>query len=153
MTWSARSITREDAEHIATWRYADEYSLYDASVDDIGELLDPDNAYLAVDDEDGTLVAYGCFGCDARVPGGDYTEEAIDIGVGMRPDLTGHGRGRAFIELMLQEAERRFGEQPLRVTVASFNERSMHLMRKVGFQETAMFRNPAGREFVILVRR
>ena len=153
MTWSARSITRDDAEQIATWRYADEYSLYDASVDDIEWLLDPDNGYFAVDGEDGTLVAFGCFGRDARVPGGDYAEEAIDIGVGMRPDLTGHGRGRAFIELVLEEAVRRFGERTLRTTVASFNERSMHLMRKVGFQETAMFRNPAGREFVILVRR
>ena len=71
----------------------------------------------------------------------------------MRPDLTGQGRGLAFFELVCDEARRRWPGKPLRTTVAAFNERSQHLVRKLGLQEVEIFRNAAGREFVVFVGR
>ena len=149
--WWIRAITEDDAKAISTWKYPEPYSLYDASPDDIEGLLDPANDYFAVVDSAGQLVAHGCFGPDARVPGGTYDDDAIDWGTGMRPDLTGQGHGRMFMELVMEEARKRWPGKKLRTTVASFNERSMHVVRKCGLQEVEVFRNPAGREFVVLV--
>lgn len=149
--WWIRAITEDDVRKISTWKYPEPYSLYDASPDDAQGLLDPANDYVAVVDSAGQLVAHACFGADARVPGGRYEDDAIDLGTGMRPDLTGGGNGRMLIELVMDEARKRWPGRKLRTTVASFNERSMHLVRKCGLSEVEVFRNPAGREFVVLI--
>ncbi len=151
--WTIRSITRADAEDISTWRYPEPYSLYDASPDDVEVLLDPANDYFAVVDDNGRLVAHGCFGQDARVSGGIYAHDAIDWGTGMRPEITGAGHGLAFMELVCGEARKRWPGKPLRTTVATFNERSAHVIRKMGFQEVEIFVNPSGREFVVFLER
>jgi [ribosomal protein S18]-alanine N-acetyltransferase len=153
LTWLIRDVTEEDARAISQWRYPEPYSLYDSSPDDVAGLLDPANQYFAVIDEAGDLVGFGCFGPDARVPGGTYADDAIDWGTGMRPDLTGQGRGFAFFQLVCDEARSRWPDKLLRTTVAAFNERSQHLVRKLGLQEVEIFRNPAGREFVVFVGR
>jgi ribosomal-protein-alanine N-acetyltransferase len=149
--WRIREITEDDARAISTWRYPEPYSLYDSSPDDVDILLDPENGYFAVVDENGDLVAHGCFGIEARVPGGSYDRDAVDWGTGMRPDLTGRGHGMGFFRLVMDEARRRWPGKPLRTTVASYNERSMHLVRKCGFGEVEVFRNPSGREFVVFM--
>jgi RimJ/RimL family protein N-acetyltransferase len=151
MMWTIRAITRSDADDIALWRYPEPYSLYDSSPEDVATLLDPANDYFSVVDEHGALVAHGCFGVDARVPGGRYEDDAVDWGTGIRPELTGRGHGLAFMQLVCDEARRRWPGKPLRTTVATFNERSQHVVRKMGFQEVEMFLNPAGREFVVFV--
>jgi len=150
--WRIREIAEADARAISTWRYPEPYSMYDSSADDVDILLDPDNAYFAVVDESGELVGHGCFGAEARVPGGSYATDAVDWGTGMRPDLTGRGHGLAFFRLVIDEAHTRWPGKPLRTTVAAHNERSMHLVRKCGFQEVEVFRDTSGREFVVLMR-
>jgi RimJ/RimL family protein N-acetyltransferase len=149
--WRLRPITREDAEAIAQWRYPEPYSLYDSSPDDVDELLDPANDYFVAVDASGEVVGHGCFGMDARVPGYDYDDNAIDWGLGMRPDLTGQGHGVSFMQLVCDEARRRWPGRKLRTTVATFNERSASVVRKLGFSEVAIFRNAPGREFVVYV--
>lgn len=89
-----------------SWRYPEPYSLYDSSPDDFDWLLDPDNGYFAVVNESDDLMTFGCFGHDARVPGGAYDGDAIDWGTGMRPELTGQGHGLPFMQLVCDEARR-----------------------------------------------
>jgi ribosomal-protein-alanine N-acetyltransferase len=151
--WTIREIRDEDARTMSTWTYDEPYSLYSASPEDAEWLANPENGYSSVVDATGELVAQCCFGFDARVPGGNYEADAIDFGTGMRPDLTGKGHGAAFLELVIDEAQQRWPDQPLRTTIAAFNERAQHLVRKFGFSETEIFRNPSGREFVVFVRR
>ncbi|MGM2821484.1 GNAT family N-acetyltransferase, partial [Bacillus cereus group sp. Bce001] len=67
----------------------------------IEELLD--GTYYGCCDERGELIGYFCFGVNAQVPGGRdanlYTgEDVIDIGIGMKPALTGKGMGRTFFQ-------------------------------------------------------
>jgi len=45
--------------------------------------------YVAVLDARDEMIAFRCFGPEARVLGGAYFEDALDMGGGLRPDLTG----------------------------------------------------------------
>ncbi len=40
------------------------------------------------------MVGFCSFGVDGRVPGGDYPDGPLDVGMGMRPDLTAAAWGR-----------------------------------------------------------
>src|SRR5919206_2327934 len=123
-TYTFRPIARVDATAIARWRYPDPYSMYDLSDDDADALLAPENGYHAVTDAAGDLVGFCSFGADARVPGFAYDDDALDIGLGMRPDLTGRGLGLACTRAVLEYGRRAFGPDAYRVTVAAFNRRT-----------------------------
>jgi RimJ/RimL family protein N-acetyltransferase len=135
-------ITREQAERIITWSYQPPYGVYDLNPDDIKGLLNPEYRYHQVMDQEGNLVGYCCYGSDAQVPGGDYSAgepDVLDVGVGMRPDLTGQGQGGKFISAILEYAWRIYRPEVFRVTVADFNQRSLNTFRKLGFEETHHF--------------
>lgn len=70
----------------------------------------------------------------------------------MRPDLTGHGRGYAFVSSILEFAQSEFNATPSRLTVAQFNKRAIALYNKLGFEPIMMF--PVGDvEFLTMERR
>lgn len=70
------------------------YAIYDAHLDDLPGMLDPENAYVAVLNPDGKLLGFCCFGPDARVPGVEYrADDVLGLGGGLRPELTGQGLG------------------------------------------------------------
>ena len=142
---------------IARWRYEPLYDIYSLDGADVQELLQgflhPAYHYYQVRDQAGDLVAYCCFGPDARVPGGDYAAEALDVGLGVRPDLTGQGQGSVFVAAVLDFARRTIAPIALRVTVAEFNQRAQRVWQKAGFRPIQTFeRPPDGLAFVILVR-
>ena len=69
--FSLRPMTQADAEAIALWHYPEPYSFYDwvEDRDDLDELVDParrGEAYVSVDDPDGTLIGYFSFKQTAR---------------------------------------------------------------------------------------
>ncbi len=141
------------ARRIAAWRYDASYSMYDPSEDDIAHFIDPANAYFAITDEHGTLIAYRCFGADAQVPGGDYRADALDPGGGMRPDLTGRGMGLTLMKAGLDFGQALFAPRAFRVTVAGWNGRALRVCEKAGFQPVQHFVHARdGRPFVVLVR-
>ena len=151
-----RPMDETGACAILTWRYEPPYDIYNANLEEkesfVQSLLDPGNAYHAIADGQGALVGYCCFGPDARAPGGDYDDAALDVGLGMRPDLIGQGRGRDFFSAIVDFARRTFGPQALRVTVAAFNRRAMRVYEKAGFERVGEFqRSSDGAEFVILM--
>jgi [ribosomal protein S18]-alanine N-acetyltransferase len=126
----SRPMTQADAEEIASWRYPDPYSFYDAAADagDLAELLDTalrGDEYVSVDDGSGELV--GFFQFKGRPP------DAIEIGLGLRPDLTGRGLGSRFVEAGLQEVRARFGQVRITLAVATFNRRAISVYEQVGF--------------------
>jgi RimJ/RimL family protein N-acetyltransferase len=114
---------------------------------------DPENAYFAITDEQGELLGFCNFGADARVPGGDYAAAAIDIGMGMRPDLTGKGFGKQYAAAVFNFAGTRYSEKQHRVTVAEFNRRAQRLCRRFGFTTLSRFTRTAdGKPFIIMAR-
>jgi ribosomal-protein-alanine N-acetyltransferase len=148
-------VREAHVREILTWHYDPPYDIYDPGSGDIENdvryFLDPQTNCYALTGRDGELLAYCTFGQDARVPGGDYRPEALDIGLDVRPDLTGQGRGLVFVQAVLKFARERFAPVVCRVTVAAFNQRALRVWEKAGFRRTQGFdRVKDGMPFVIL---
>ncbi len=157
MAFTFHPIDEVNARDILSWRYDAPYNLYNSGPDNAEEgmrvFLDPQNAYYTITDERGDLVAYCCFGPDAWVPGGDYTVNALDIGMGVRPDLTGQGHGLRYVKAVLDYGRRTFAPTAFRVTVAEFNKRALRVLKKAGFRAVQAFQKEQdGRVFVVLMR-
>ena len=138
------------------WRYEGRDAVYDLSPDrdeDQAEwFLDP-SVHCHVRRDGYGVEAFCTFGADARVPGGDYSLEATDIGIGTRPDLVGVGGGAARTASLLALADQLFGRGPRRVTIAAWNDRAQKVARSAGFKESSRFTRDDGTQFVVLVRR
>ena len=143
------------ARTISKWRYEPPYEVYSMDREDADQLvsafLKPEYAYHAIIDRAGALAGYCCFGTDAQVPGGDYDNSALDVGLGMRPDLTGQGLGATFVSAVLRFARQEMTPTEFRITVAEFNKRALRVWQKAGFQPVQRFeRTFDGMPFVIL---
>jgi ribosomal-protein-alanine N-acetyltransferase len=151
-----RAMDRATAEVIATWRYEGPYSMYNVEADAIESFLKPEYQYFAVFNDDNDVIGFCNFGQDARVSGFDYGDDALDVGVGMRPDLTGRGKGLSFAHTVFEFARRTFSTNAYRVTIAAFNRRAKRLCLVLGFCEVARFTrtDPEGNrtEFLVLRR-
>ena len=86
------------------------------------------------------VVGFACFGLEARVPGLDALPGVLDVGVGMRPDLTGRGKGRAFASAVLDHGWQVPGTVRLRAVVQDWNARGRALLERLGFHETGTHR-------------
>ena len=60
---------------------------------------------------------------------------AVEIGLGLRPDLTGRGLGAAFTAAAIQLAHDR-GAERVTLAVAAFNLRAITVYERAGFVET-----------------
>jgi [ribosomal protein S18]-alanine N-acetyltransferase len=137
-------ITRADAQAISRWRYDGPYVVYNGNPASVASLLQPRYLYHSVHDGHGELVGYFCFGEDARVSAGRRTglydrEDALDVGLGMRPDLTGRGLGEEFVRAGLQFADETYSPPAFRLTVATFNRRAIRVYERAGFERVETF--------------
>lgn len=150
-----QAMDHQTATTISHWRYDAPYDFYNMEGDDVNELVN--GSYFAVMDDSGSLVGFFCVGASAQVPAGNeqgaYTEDGfVDVGLGMRPDLTGKGLGFEFISAILARIDEMYGGQHQRLTVATFNTRGIRLYEKVGFVSCNRFWN-GDVEFMTMKRR
>ena len=151
-------MTEEFAREIVSWRYPGQYELYNSAPEDVEEdvraLVKPENEYFAVWSDQYGLFGFCCYGREAQVPGGDYAAEALDVGLGIRPDLGGQGMGHGFLEAILAFAHAQRGAVSFRATIASFNARSLRVFEKAGFVQRQSFAVPGrqGLEFLVMVK-
>ena len=151
-------MNEERARAILSWRYEPPYGIYNASARVerrwIKLFIDPACAYYTMVNPGGELEAYCCFGREARVPGGDYREDALDMGLGVHPFNTGRGFGMTYVGAVLDFARSNYPRGRYRVTVASFNKRALRVWSKAGFERKHEFHRPDnGFWFTILTRR
>ena len=134
-------MTPEFAAEMTTWRYSPPYQVYDFTGADPAYFADPANGFYALVDDEGGLLGFRSFGPDGRVPGGSYDDSAIDTGGGLRPDLTGHGKGlgREAISIGLAYGREHLHPKAFRVTVAAFNTRARRVVESLGFEYSASF--------------
>lgn len=151
MNLSFQAMKQEQAEDIANnWQYDGEYAFYnmDADLEDLQEFLDPEqrkDAYYAVT-EVGEVIGFYNFTQTA--------ENTIDIGLGMKPDLTGNGNGFEFLEAGLGFAESVYDAKIITLSVAAFNVRAIKVYKQAGFKEVERFEqatNGAIFEFVKMI--
>ncbi|OOC62560.1 GNAT family N-acetyltransferase [Paenibacillus ihbetae] len=149
-------MTEQYAALIAGWTYEEPYSLYSMEgLDDISELMNGDY-YYALDDTH-ELVGYICTGNSARVPGGYpigiYNDEQyIDLGLGLKPELTGKGFGEKFLFSSLQFIKEEYDKSDVQLVVAAFNERAIKVYERVGFIKGQSFKSKvSGQEIDFLV--
>ncbi|MEH7123931.1 GNAT family N-acetyltransferase [Bacillus sp. JJ1532] len=140
-----KRISRNEAVEILNWKYPAPYNFYnnEENEESIRELLG--SSYSVVIDENGRLIGFFCTGDSAQVPAGTkygaYSETCTDIGLGMKPELTGQGMGYAFFSFILRHIHGAYKEVPLRLTVAKFNDRAIRLYEKLGFKRKIEFSN------------
>ena len=157
MTFLFKPIDEASVYIITGWRYEPPYDVYNLphppDATDLQYFLDPLNAFYCITDETDDVLAFCSFGPDGQVPGGDYSRLALDIGLGIRPDLTGRGRGSTFVKTVLDFARRTFAPPMSRVTVAEFNQRALRVWVKAGFRRVQIFREMGNRQnFIVLIR-
>ena len=147
-------MDRASALEIIQWRYPPPYDIYNLAEgkDTLAYALDPKNNLYALRDEDAQLVGFCSFGKDGQVPGGNYSQGALDIGLGIRPDLTGQGQGVEYAGCVLEYARQRFMPVRFRVTIAAFNQRAQKVWARLGFQPVQNFLHlESNSEFVVMV--
>ncbi|WP_026828410.1 GNAT family N-acetyltransferase [Exiguobacterium artemiae] len=153
MTFQAVPMTVEQATAILKWTYPPPYDFYnmETSEEAYAELLD--GSYQAVIDQ-AQLVGFFCTGRSAQVPPGRslhlYPDDYLDIGLGRQPKLTGQGTGFTFCSFVLDTAKSQTS-LPLRLTVATFNERAIHLYEQLGFRRQSTF-STAHSTFLIMTQ-
>ena len=147
MTFHIQPMDAASAAAITAWHYEGPYAFYDMEQDpeDLAELLDPhswENRTYAVTDEEGELVGFFCF---------EQKGEAVEVGLGLRPDRTGKGLGRAFLAAGLAFARETFAPKTFTLSVATFNQRAITLYRQAGFEDGEVFQQETnGGQFAFL---
>ncbi len=137
MHFTFRHMNEQDARAIAEWHYEGPYAFYDwdQDADDLAELLNPrswEEKYYAVFDGQSELAGFFGFTKDG---------ETVEIGLGLRPDLTGKGRGVGleFVEAGLEFAKSKYAVSAFRLSVATFNRRAIRVYEQTGFRPLRVF--------------
>ncbi len=127
-----KKMEQPEAVEIADrWKYDGEYAFYDMTADpeDYEEIVTPEkrgNRYFSVFDGD-DLTGFFCVEQD----GAD-----VEIGLGLRPGLTGQGRGKAFLEEILRFVRENYSFEKIKLDVVSFNQRAIKVYERAGFLKT-----------------
>ena len=73
--------------------------------------------------------------------------------MGVRPDLTGQGRGSQYVNAVIDFAHRTYSPDRLRVTIAAFNRRAIQVWKKAGFQVVQKFLGGwTNSDFVVMMK-
>lgn len=127
----AQMAQAEAVEIADLWKYDGEYAFYDMTADpeDYNEITSPEsrgNRYFSVLDGS-ELIGFFCV---------EQEDADISIGLGLRPDMTGHGKGKAFLEEIVRFVQENRTFEKIRLDVASFNQRAIKAYERAGFVKT-----------------
>jgi [ribosomal protein S18]-alanine N-acetyltransferase len=139
------------ASEVENWHYDPPYDFYDSASDpaDAAEMRDPAQRehFRALLDDEGALEAFWHFA---------WREDVVEIGLGLRPDLTGHGFGERYVEAELDYAREWWSPQTFRLYVTAWNARAIRLYERLGFhevgRETRSFPDRGENEFLRMER-
>ncbi|MGH2505059.1 MAG: GNAT family N-acetyltransferase [Ktedonobacterales bacterium] len=127
-----RPLGLRDALAAHRWRYPGEYAMYNLALEPLlvatllrGPLSDAAGVtYYAVAHDRVPLI--GVYSMQHR-------EGDVEIGVGLRPDLNGHGLGLPYLLEGLELARARYTPRTFSLTVATFNQRAITVYVRAGF--------------------
>lgn len=155
MQFTTQLMTKELALQMLHWKYEPPYNFYNNSVSK--EVIDELCAgnFTAVFEATYGYIGFFCTGATAQVPAGffanAYPPGLTDIGLGMKPAITGQGYGTAFFQF-IEQCVRQQSDAPLRLTVADFNKRAYHLYEKCGFKAINSFYRGTTK-FIVMIKK
>lgn len=126
------------AAEICTWSYDPPYNIYGwlpwdqmkALEVEFGDADLRQQQYVSVVDGDGNLCGFAQY----------FPIQGVTrLGIGMRPDLCGHGRGQAFVTAIVQEALKRTPDHEIDLEVLTWNTRAIKAYQKAGFTITDLY--------------
>lgn len=132
MFQTIQPLTQAHAKIVADdWHYEGEYGFYDMVNDkeDYEEIISPlarGDRYFQIT-ENGDLIAFFCI-----FP---ISNKDVEIGLGLRPDLTGKGLGASFLQTIEQFIVMNYAYQSVCLSVADFNLRALKLYLKSGYEK------------------
>ncbi|NRF89941.1 GNAT family N-acetyltransferase [Paenibacillus frigoriresistens] len=147
LPWRIVPLTEANGHELCTWKYSPPYDLYNWSpwetmLQEKAEFADPQiraEQYRAVVDENGILSGFVQFFPIVGV---------TRLGLGLRPDLCGKGSGigTQFVQILVQEAQRRTPQQEIDLEVLVWNKRAIQTYERAGFTITDTYdkRTPTG---------
>lgn len=132
MSYEFRSLRFGEALAVSRWRYPPPYEMYDLPAAELltsvvlHRLLAPLKllGFYAVLNEAQEMVGVFSF----RV-----SERTVELGLGMRPNLTGQRQGLAFVEAGMEFARKLYAPRNFRLEVATFNQRAIQVYGRAGF--------------------
>ncbi|UFT98419.1 GNAT family N-acetyltransferase [Radiobacillus kanasensis] len=136
MEYKFSFLTQKQAEKIAfNWHYDGDYSFYDLEADkeDLNEFLDQEtrgDSTFAVTKEKELVAFFTVYKVNKRT---------VDIGLGLRPDLTGRGMGSDFLKAGLDFVQAEYNPEKITLSVATFNQRAIKVYRQIGFRDVTTF--------------
>ena len=163
-TYQFAPMTEPDARAITDWRYQGPFAVYNTPEEEreaaIIEMLDRRSPYFAARDETRALAGFFAYGTAAEV--GDYGEPrlfsqdgVLSVGLGLRPDLTGHRRGPEFVAAGLAHGCDLYHPLAFRLFVLTFNFRAIRVYERAGFERVGLRHIPyegGVREFIEMRR-
>ena len=150
MTGPYRIVPMDEAQARAylSWEYPEPYAFYTVPPahreEELRTILDrSDGEYYAALDEAGEMVGIFAY---------EFPDGMMELGLGLRPDLTGQGLGEAFVRQCLAFGLETYRHQgPVVLLVADFNRRAIRLYEKLGFQTASeVTRSSFGEEVTFL---
>jgi ribosomal-protein-alanine N-acetyltransferase len=123
VTYRVDPATPDDIAAIDAYRYDPPYDFYNGDDDPV---QNPER-FFGVRDAEEELVGFYYF---------EWKRDALEIGLGLRPDLTGRGLGLDFLRSALAFARSHFAAERIILNVAAFNERAIKVYERAGFRRT-----------------
>jgi GNAT superfamily N-acetyltransferase len=139
-----RQLTIEDGLTLAASPHPGAWQVYDAL-----QPFPPDEGYWAVADRHDMLLGFCCLGEPARAAGESGHPAVLDIAIGIRSDLSGHGWGAELGRAAVGYARSVAADRRLRTTVPDWNEVGLHVAEQSGFTRSCTLAL-AGRQYIVL---
>ena len=138
MDFVFRPLRWDDALTIGHWHYPAPYEMYDLGrlpllmsamlhwlVAPLGRA-----GFYAVQAEEDPLVGVFSF---------NRHGQTVELGLALRPDLTGRRIGLGFVEAGMDFARHTFAPAVFRLDVATFNQRAINVYQRAGFRPGPRF--------------
>lgn len=125
------NMTEEYAKDICSWKYEGEYSIY--NLPSFAESMKKGYGITKKENKDNYLCYLDNNKVIFYVNMKKMFHNKIFMGIGLRPEYCGKGKGIYFLEDSIKEIKNRFPGYTIYLEVRSFNKRAIKVYEKVGF--------------------
>ncbi|WP_061994354.1 GNAT family N-acetyltransferase [Clostridium sp. ATCC 25772] len=139
MDFNFRPMDNKYAKEILNWHYDKEYSFYDMEFDseDLEEFLMNmkrnywENKFVVLNKNENLIGIFSY----------EFKDNVMEIGLGLKPNLTGKGIGESYIRAGIEYGKNKFkyNKNIIKLAVASFNKRAIKVYERLGFKETGRY--------------